>query len=247
MLAGQPCINLDNLDAPLSSSLLCQALERPRVQVRLLGASQTPEVESRTLWFATGTNLRIVDDLTRRTLVAYLDSGLERPELREFEDNPLRRIVEDRGQYILACLTIVTAYAAAGMPGTLPPLASYGEWSDRIRSALVWLDAGDPCDSMPGVRENDPSFEARAAIYAAWPGTGEYTCADLVDSRRRPCRTAPGARPRRRRPKRARCAAAGILARQQCRPPLQRPKSHEGKDQSKASAIGGSKAWRGGT
>jgi putative DNA primase/helicase len=181
MLGGQPVVNLDNLDAPLCSSLLCQALERPRVQVRILGASQTIEVESRTTWFATGTNLRIVDDLTRRCLIARLDTGLERPELREFEEDPLDRIAADRGRYIFAALTIVQAYATAGMPGMLTPLASYRDWSDRVRSALVWIGAGDPCDSMPTLRENDPAWLERAAVYAAWPDyTKSFTAADLI-------------------------------------------------------------------
>ena len=146
MMAGQSVVSLDNVVGNLASSLLCQALERPLVLVRVLGASVVAEIEVRTTWFATGTNLRIIDDLTRRTVVARIDADQERPELRSFRGNPVATVMRERGRYIAACLTIVRAYVAAGRPGRLPVLASYAAWSDLVRSALVWLGRADPCD-----------------------------------------------------------------------------------------------------
>src|SRR5204863_334210 len=38
---------------------------------------------------ATGNNLRLVGDMTRRALISFLDPQVERPELREFDVDPI--------------------------------------------------------------------------------------------------------------------------------------------------------------
>jgi putative DNA primase/helicase len=181
MMAGQSVVSLDNVVGNLSSSLLCQALERPLVLVRILGLSALAEIEVRTTWFATGTNLKIVDDLTRRTVTARIDADMERPEQRSFRNDPVATVMRERGRYIAACLTIVRAYVAAGMPSRLVPLASYPAWSNLVRSALVWLGRADPCDTIADMRADDPSLQQRRAVYAAWPSQDVfYTTADLI-------------------------------------------------------------------
>ena len=45
LLGALPLISLDNVNDPIASSLLCQALERPRVMVRLLGSSLLVEID----------------------------------------------------------------------------------------------------------------------------------------------------------------------------------------------------------
>jgi putative DNA primase/helicase len=183
-VAAQPLVSLDNMDGPLASSLLCQVLERPRVMIRLLGSSTIAEIPARTIWFATGNNLRIVDDLTRRCLVARLDCGLEEPEHKQFDGDPLGTVMRDRGRYVAAALCIVRAYLNSGSPNRLPRLGSYGVWSDLIRSALVWCGCADPCQTMRTARADDPSFRQRYAIFAAWPQAssedGALTTAELV-------------------------------------------------------------------
>jgi putative DNA primase/helicase len=182
MMAGQSVISLDNVVGNLSSSLLCQALERPLVLVRILGLSQVAEIEVRTTWFATGTNLKIIDDLTRRTVVTRIDADMERPEQRNFRNDPVATVMRERGRYIAACLTIVRAYIVAGMPGKLVPLASYPAWSNLVRSSLVWLGRADPCDTIADMRADDPSLQLRRAVYAAWPARDVYyTTADLIE------------------------------------------------------------------
>ncbi|RWO55391.1 hypothetical protein [Mesorhizobium sp.] len=181
VLAGQPVVSLDNVVGLLSSPLLCQVLERPRVLIRPLGSSTVGETETRTSWFATGINLTVADDLNRRTLIGRLDSDMERPELRIFRGDPVTTVLRERGRYIAACLTIPRAYITAGKPGRLPKLASFGQWSDLVRSALVWLGCADPVDSILMARDNDPTLQQRTAFFAAWPATDQgYTVAELI-------------------------------------------------------------------
>ena len=184
--AAMPLISLDNIAAPLASTLLCQALERPRVMVRLLGSSTVAEIASRTIWFATGNNLQVVDDLTRRCLVAHLDSGLEEPERKQFNGNPLATIMRERGRYVAHALTVLRGYLAAGRPARVPRLASYELWSDLVPSALVWCGYADPCITMRSARAEDPSFQYRNAVFAAWPALSDnedsaFTTAELVE------------------------------------------------------------------
>jgi putative DNA primase/helicase len=96
--------------------------------------------------------------MTRRTLVCSLDAGIERPELRKFKSDPVATVMADRGLYVSACLIIVRAYAAADYPGRLPTIASFEDWSDTVRSALVWLGCEDPAKSMEAARDDDPEL-----------------------------------------------------------------------------------------
>jgi hypothetical protein len=168
LLAGFPIISIDNMTDSLGGDLLCQAVERPIIRLRPLGGSEIVEIESRTTLFATGNNLVVQGDMTRRTLVAHLDAKLERPEERQFTFDPVQRVISDRGNYVSACLTIVRAYLLAGCPGKLPQLASFGAWSDLVRSALVWLGCADPAQSMLEVRRSDPVLDTLRQVLNGW-------------------------------------------------------------------------------
>lgn len=168
LLAGYPIISLDNVNGEIGGDLLCQAIERPLVRVRGLGHSTITEIESRASLFATGNALRVRGDMTRRTLIGSLDAGMERPETREFATDPAAEVLGDRGCYVAACLTIVRAYLAAGKPSQLTPLASFEEWSDWVRGALVWLGCADPALSMEGAREDDPELSDLKELVSAW-------------------------------------------------------------------------------
>ncbi|MGI4794196.1 MAG: hypothetical protein ACRYG8_08970 [Janthinobacterium lividum] len=168
LLAAFPIVSIDNVNGELGGDLLCQAVERPLIRVRPLGRSDILEIESRAVVFATGNGLRVTGDMVRRTLLALLDANMERPELREFDRNPVAEVLADRGRYVAACLTIVRAYANAGRPGRLPPLASFEDWSDLVRSALVWLGQEDPCASMETAREDDPELAELRMVVTAW-------------------------------------------------------------------------------
>jgi len=186
LMGGQPIISIDNVNGELGGELLCQAVERPLIRPRILGKSEIGEVQNRATFFATGNNIVLLDDMTRRALICSLDSGHENPELRMFGTKPAQTVLDERGPYIAACLTIVRAYHLAGMPGRLTPLASFEAWSDMVRSALVWLGEDDPIITMEKARENDPTRVNFAGLVHAWSvevGVGrnyEITAAGLV-------------------------------------------------------------------
>jgi putative DNA primase/helicase len=143
-------------------------IERPIVDVRILGLSRSVRIESRATLFATGNNIVLVGDVVRRVVTASLDSDLERPELRQFKGSPLDTVLADRGRYVAAALTVVRAYLAADCPGELPPLASFGDWSRLVRSPLVWLGRADPVETMEAARAEDPELDDLRRVVAGW-------------------------------------------------------------------------------
>ncbi|WP_311269735.1 hypothetical protein [Sphingobium sp. WCS2017Hpa-17] len=168
LIGGQAIISIDNVNGQLGGDLLCQMIERPVVQPRILGSSKLVKIESRATCFATGNNIHLVGDMTRRAVVCMLDPGVERPELRRFKSNPRQTVMANRGKYIAAALTVVRAYAAAGHPDPAPALASFEEWSKVVRSALIWLGCEDPCASMEAARGDDPVTSSLRLVFGTW-------------------------------------------------------------------------------
>jgi hypothetical protein len=177
LLAGQALINIDNIDRELGGDAICQYLERPVVNIRYLGKSENRMVEtSSTTFYATGNNIVLVGDIIRRALICTLDPNEEQPEQHVYKKKPYKIVLKDRGKYIAACLTICKAYWEAGMPDKAKPLASYEEWSDVVRSAIMWLGRADCVESMKLARLDDPRLQDLEAILTEWQkviGTGE--------------------------------------------------------------------------
>jgi hypothetical protein len=169
LLTGQPLISIDNVNGELKGDLLCQAIEQHILDVRPLGRSDIIRIETGGVTiFATGNNITIVGDLCRRTITSRLDAKIENPQLKPFRNDPIRKILDDRGTYIAACLTICRAYIVAGRPGRLPRLASFEGWSDTVRSVLVWLGKSDAVDTMQSIRDEDPQRVALTDLLHAW-------------------------------------------------------------------------------
>jgi hypothetical protein len=177
LLAGDNPILLDNCSEPLGGDLICSSLTEQLVRIRILGQSKSPLVYALAATFATGNNLTIFGDLSRRSLMSLLDPKCERPELRTFNtEDPVKVLQRDRARYVVAVLTALRAYVVAGKPKQAEPLGSFEEWSNLVRSALLWLGEADPCDTMEKIREEDPDIRVLSAILVHW--------ARLFDNRR---------------------------------------------------------------
>jgi len=169
LLRGGAIVAIDNVDRPLDSALLCQALTSAGVmQLRVLGSSRDVDVPVAAMFFMTGNNVVLAGDLTRRAVVCRLDPACERPELREFQCNPPDMAREDRAAYVVAVLTILRAYFVTEDRINLVPIGSYEGWSRRVREALVWLGRADPCGTMASARRADPVTSQLSNVITAW-------------------------------------------------------------------------------
>ena len=71
----------------------------------------------------------------------------------------------------------------AGRPNAPAPLASFSDWSNLVRGALIWLGYPDPASTMEKAREDDPELAMLRAMLTSWSvdiGFHWQTCAQVV-------------------------------------------------------------------
>ncbi|MEZ6073962.1 MAG: hypothetical protein R3C10_27700 [Pirellulales bacterium] len=120
-----------------------------------MGRSEIVEMPLLTTWAATGNNVVLMADTSRRVCHIRLESRLENPEEREGFRHPhlTRWVAENRPVLLAAALTVLAAYCRAGRPDQgLKTWGSFEGWSQLVRQALVWAgqpDPGKPARSWP--------------------------------------------------------------------------------------------------
>jgi DNA-binding Lrp family transcriptional regulator len=187
LLAGASIVNVDNLEAPLGGATLCALLTEDRLSDRVLGASQVQSVDTTQLVImATGNNVELAGDITRRVVVCGIDPGVEFPEDRTFRLNLDHYLLENRPKLVVAALTILRAYFEAGRPRPdVRPFGSFEGWSDLVRGCVLWLGEEDPCRNRPEVEERDPRRALTAGVLRAWFdafGEQELTSHEVVSA-----------------------------------------------------------------
>lgn len=169
LLGSVELVVLDNIEVQLGGDRLCSALTEPTVSLRPLGRSEVVDVPVTAAFLATGNNLRLKGDIVRRAVIARLDAGVERPELRAFDTDAEVEAGRRRPALLRAALTILSAYHAAGCPDLgLAPLGSFEAWDRMVRAPLVWAGAADPVATMDRLRSEDPVTGDLAEILRLW-------------------------------------------------------------------------------
>jgi hypothetical protein len=168
LLGGDVAISLDNCEHRLESVFLCQALTQEKLNIRLLGRSKNVETPVNATIFATGNNLTVAGDLTRRTIMCALDAHCEHPERRNFNVDVIELARAERAKLVAAALTVLRAWHVAGETIEPPPVGSFEQWSHRIRAPLLWLGQADPCDTTLKVQTDDPLLVSLATVMAQW-------------------------------------------------------------------------------
>lgn len=171
LIAGDREILIDNVDRPIRSPELCNALTTNRYSDRRLGVSERLVLDAHVNWMITGNNLVFVGDLTRRVIISTIDPQVERPENRTFRiPHLLKFITTHRGRLAPAALTILKAFKLADPPSQAKPLGSFEQWSRMVREALIWVDMPDPCATTDDANEVEPETQALAGVLEAWTG-----------------------------------------------------------------------------
>lgn len=181
LMAGDPVIVIDNCEKPIEGDFLCSMLTQEWVQSRILGKSEVVRLPTRSLVVATGNNPEVAGDMARRTLKCRLDAQVERPDQLQYEFDPRDEAYADRAQLVVAGLTVIRAYIAAGRPNPLPKIGSFEQWN-VIREALVWLGAPDPAEMREQLFEDDPRKGELIDLLRLWWkvfGREKLTLSDL--------------------------------------------------------------------
>ncbi|HEX2526760.1 MAG TPA: hypothetical protein VHL31_10755 [Geminicoccus sp.] len=185
LLEGDALAVIDNVERPLGSDALCSILTETSYRDRILGQTKTVEVPTTTTWCATGNNLVIAGDLSKRTSMVRIDPKVERPEEREFPVNLHEWVPAHRGEIVAAILCILRAHVVAGRPRpeNVSTFGRYEEWERWCRFPLIWLGEADPLLTRARIEANDPIKEQLGAILTAWTaryGTGSTTVAQAA-------------------------------------------------------------------
>ncbi|MCY2968364.1 MAG: hypothetical protein NT069_32825 [Planctomycetota bacterium] len=188
-LQGKPLVLLDNIDVQFGCSSLNSALTSASWTGRILGLSKMFTGSLRITWLASGINVVVQPEMSRRIVHVRMDPTDEAPEKRSsFKiENIVQHVRDHRGAYLSAALTILSAYLRAGKPvrQKLPTWGSFEEWSALIRGAIVWAGQPDPNETRNGLSEDSDSetgsiaglFEA---LYQLTFDGGGYTVHEML-------------------------------------------------------------------
>ena len=183
-LAGELVISIDNIREPLGGDFLCQMVSQKKVTVRPLGKSEAYKIPNTSLLTATGNNLTIEGDLTRRSVICNIDSHHERPELRRFTFDPVKYCEKNRAELVVAVLTIIRAYMVSGKRMKATPIGGFEKWSRFVRKPIMWIMGSDPVASMESIRRDDPELDALRGLVLAWHaalGSDKITIRKLIE------------------------------------------------------------------
>jgi len=172
-VAGEPQILIDNINGTLGSASLDAALTATIWSDRILGqTAMVSNVPLYATWYATGNNVILAGDTSRRIVPIRLESREENPEERAgfLHSNLLAWVRQERPRLTVAALTILSAYCAAGRPHmNLTPWGSFEAWSDLIRNAIVWAGLPDPGSTRIALTsQSDHEAAALRQLLAGW-------------------------------------------------------------------------------
>ncbi len=169
LLEGDPIVCYDNIEKPFGSPTLCSILTEENYKDRILNKNETKSVLTNITFLATGNNLTFAGEISTRALLCKLDPKVERPEERSFDVNLRVYIPQNRYHLVSKCLTLLRGYIAAEKPNqNLKTLGRFEEWSDLIRSAIVWLGLADPCDTRKSIEDSDPIRLNLNSLFYCW-------------------------------------------------------------------------------
>lgn len=170
-LEGDRLLLIDNINKPLGSGPLDTVLTGTVWSERILGKSEKVTLPLLTVWYGTGNNVTFKGDTARRCLHIRLDSDLEKPETREGFKHPdlLAWVHAHRPRLVMAALTVLRAYCAAGRPPVgLKPWGSFEGWSTLVRNTIVWCGLADPGETRAELDEVDTDANSLADLIAGW-------------------------------------------------------------------------------
>lgn len=191
---GDPVLLIDNCERYLEGDFLCSMLTQEVVQARILGYSERMRLSSNVLVMATGNNLVVNGDMSRRTVVCRLDAKKERPDERVFTWDVRQEASANRGELVAAALTALRAYIAAGRPRQLTDMGSFEDWS-LVRETLVWAGEADPAKTRERILAQDPRKAELSDLLNLWHsrvGSAAFTLAELRSALITPAGTADG-------------------------------------------------------
>ena len=153
--------------------MLAAAITTPRLTERAMGGLGEVTATVRCVWVATSNNASLDADTASRCIVIRLDTGLESPEGRTYQSNPLAFIAQNRAQVIGALLTLIRQWQADGCPEYAGAQQSrFSQWQKVIGGILQAAGIEGFLDNLATYRATlDPEKAAWFEFASAWHET----------------------------------------------------------------------------
>lgn len=171
LLTQPPTIMFDDMtDDWKAHGIINSSLTASSITGRILGVSKTATVSTRILFLGSGNNVGPVRDLSRRVLTINLNARTESPVTLTYLRDPMAALQTNREKFVVAGLTIMEAFKAAGSPKTdVLPIASYnGDWANHCRHPLIWLGLPDPASVLIEQVKTDPEIQQLRRLFESW-------------------------------------------------------------------------------
>lgn len=171
MLRGSPVVFIDNVSRRLEGGSLAALLTSSEWSDRALGESRQVILPNHSVLVATGNNMRTSDELSRRCVWIWLNSGVERPWLRTgFAIKDLQNwALANRSRLVGAVLTILRGWVRAGSPESEHTLGSFEAWSRTMGGILAFAGVtGFLANADAAYATADEQSEAWRAFVGEW-------------------------------------------------------------------------------
>ena len=180
LLKGPPLVLLDNVpdNTTIDASPLAALLTTHLWSDRLLGKNDNVHLPARSIWVATGNNLRVTGDMPRRCYTVRMDANVEQPWKRTgFRHADLEEYARSRrGDLLAAAFTVIRSWYTTGKPqASVPAFGSFQEWADIIGSVLAHAGIEGFLNNLDQVRalQDDDTQQWRTFFAAWWEAFGE--------------------------------------------------------------------------
>ncbi len=172
---GREIVVIDNLEDVFRSENICALLTSTTWSARILGKSEDAEFPNRTIWIATGNNIRLAGDLPRRCYKVRLDANTSKPWERDTKKfkypNLLQHVKKNRGALLAAVYTMTRAWIYAGRPSPVlgaPTMGSFEEWQATIGGILEFSGVTEFLQNIDKIFENAEINDGIEGFIEAW-------------------------------------------------------------------------------
>ena len=168
--AGSSAIHFDNPNFRIDSGTFAAAITARRYSDRVLGASTIEDYPMELVWTVAANSPQLSEEMARRTVPVRLDLRGQRPDSRRFaiEDLPAW-IAERRPALMAACLTLCSAWIAAGCPAGTTRLPTFEAFSAVLGGIVSVAGLPDFLGNLSEFRSRaDADTVAWEAVLEAW-------------------------------------------------------------------------------
>jgi len=171
LLASPDVVVFDNVHDELKSGQFMTALTETVWEARKVKTSELPSLPINNAWAATGNNVRVSDEMSRRTIPVRLDPHTDRPFDRTGFHHPdlIAWTDEHRSDLVHANLTLAQAWVAEGMPRGTLVVGMYEAWAAVMSGIAEVVDLPDLRANWSEWDESRPSnANLIRKVVAAW-------------------------------------------------------------------------------